>query len=508
MLWSLLTIVFLLCVVIAATYGAGFVMESDAYVRFGILDQEFVLGPMQAVLAAIGLTIVLYIVFKIAGVVVALLRWINGDETAWSRYFDRNRDRKGARALSEALMALASGEGRLAIAKAEKAKRFLKNPELTDLLVAQAAELLGDDARAENVYRQLVLNDDTRFVGVRGLMKQKLAKGDTDVALKLAEKAFALRPKHEEVQDILLRLQTEKHNWQGARQTLSAKLRSGSLPRDVHRRRDAVLALSEAKDILDTGKSIESREAAIAAAKKSPDLIPATAMAARAHIAENRPRPALRLLRKAWEMEPHPDLAAAFADMEPDETPAARVRRFQTLTNIRKEHPETRMLLAELNLAAEDFPTARRALGDLVESQPDARVLTLMAAIERGAGAKDSVVRGWLAKALTAPRGPQWVCDNCSSLATEWTPTCQNCHGLDTLSWKIPPQTASSLPRGAEMLPLLVGTNSEPEEEPVSNDMEDAIDVSFSDPSDELEVQGEDSEEASETTERDRSTAA
>jgi hypothetical protein len=58
------------------------------------------------------------------------------------------------------------------------------------------------------------------------------------------------------------------------------------------------------------------------------------------------------------------------------------------------------------------------------------------------------------------------------------------------------------------MLPLLVGTNPEPEEEPVSNDMEDAIDVSFSDPSDELEVQGEGSEEASETTERDRSTAA
>ena len=36
------------------------------------------------------------------------LKFINGDETAISRYFDRNRERKGYQALSEGLMALAS----------------------------------------------------------------------------------------------------------------------------------------------------------------------------------------------------------------------------------------------------------------------------------------------------------------------------------------------------------------------------------------------------------------
>ena len=42
------------------------------------------------------------------------------------------------------------------------------------------------------------------------------------------------------------------------------------------------------------------------------------------------------------------------------------------------------------------------------------RALTIMAAIERGEGSSDEVVRGWLTKALPAPRGPQWVCDKCS----------------------------------------------------------------------------------------------
>ena len=53
-------------------------------------------------------------------------------------------------------------------------------------------------------------------------------------------------------------------------------------------------------------------------------------------------------------------------------------------------------------------------MGDLAETHPTARTLAIMAAIERGQGADDAVVKGWLARALTAPRGPQWVCDNCN----------------------------------------------------------------------------------------------
>ncbi len=57
------------------------------------------------------------------------------------------------------------------------------------------------------------------------------------------------------------------------------------------------------------------------------------------------------------------------------------------------------MLLAELEIAAENFPGARRALGTLIDTQPTARVMTLMAAIERGEGSGDSTVKAWLARA-------------------------------------------------------------------------------------------------------------
>ena len=130
---------------------------------------------------------------------------------------------------------------------------------------------------------------------------------------------------------ILLRLQAEHSDWTGARKTLGSKLKHGSLPRDVYRRRDAVLAVSEAKDVIAEGNSIEAREAAIEANRLSPDLIPAAVMAARGYIEKGKPRNASRIVIKAWEAHPHPDLAAVFAEIEPGETPISRIKRFGAL---------------------------------------------------------------------------------------------------------------------------------------------------------------------------------
>src|SRR6056297_1998480 len=334
MLWSILKIVGFIALVSAATLGAAHLIELEGGVRIVFGGQEFNLTPIKAVIALIVLVIALWLLLKLVSLLVATLKFINGDETAISRYFDKNRQEKGFRALSEGMMALASGEGDLAMSKASKAEKYLRKPDLTNLLTAQAAELSGDTRKAELVYKRLLKDDRTRFVGVRGLMRRKLQDGDTDTALKLAERAFALKPRHEELQDTLLRLQAEHEDWKGARETLNAKLKYGALPRDVHKRRDAVLALSEARDVLDEGQNIEAREAAIEANRKSPDLVPAAVLAARGYIEAGKKRAAVRVINKAWLMRPHPDLAAAFAGIEPDETPKARLKRFGKLLKV------------------------------------------------------------------------------------------------------------------------------------------------------------------------------
>lgn len=464
MFWIILKIAVFLLVVAGLTLGADALLDSDAGVRIAFANTEFTLGPVQAALTALFLLAVLWLLLKLAGLFVATLRFINGDETAISRYFEASRKRRGLEALTEGFLALATDEGDKAVTKARKAEKLLENKTLTNLLMAQAARKKGNTVLAEEYYKRLLEDERARFVGVQGLMRQKLQEGDTTKALKLAEKALALQPAHGPTQDMLLQLQNKSGDWQGARRTLAEAKRAGRLPKDVYYRRDAVLALQQAASFASDGNLTMAQDLAIEANSAAPTLVPAAVMAARAQIARGKGSTAAKVLKKAWKIQPHPELAQAYAEIEPAEQPAQRVKRFEKLLAL-NDGDEARMIRAELLIAAEDFPAARRAIGDLHETAPNQRVMTIMAAIERGEGSDDAVVRGWLARALIAPRGPQWVCDKCHHIHARWQAICENCEGFDTLSWRELPDSSGPSATGTEMLPLIVGALSSPERE-------------------------------------------
>jgi HemY protein len=472
MIWSVIKIILFIGLIAAITYGAGIVMDTGGSITMQFGGQEVAITPIQAIIALVALVFVLWLLQWVFGILVATFKFFNGDETAISRYFGRNKEERGYKALAEGMVALAAGEGKEAIDKAATAERLLKRPQLTNLVSAQAAEASGDTRRALKYYKRLLQDDQTRFVGVQGLMKQKLTEGDTDTALALAEKAFALRPGHDETMTALFDLQTEKSEWKGAQKTIEAKVRAGKLPKDVGRRREAILGLADARQMLDAGDIEGGQTAAIAANKASPDLIPAAVLAAEMHMLNENKRAATNALKKAWATQPHPDLAAAFAEIAPDENSATRLKRFTALTKVAVESAETKLLKAELALADEDFPAARRAARELAENEPTVRSLTIMAAIEKGEGADDKTVRAWLNKALNAPRGPQWVCDSCSNIHTGWQPRCENCETFDSLSWKTPP--AGEQPASAAMLGFTAGMLTGDANAPKATVVEDA----------------------------------
>jgi len=483
MLWSLVKILLFVALVAAITMAAGYVIEAGGEVRISVGSIELSLTPLAGMIATLLTLVAGWIVFRLTSLLLAIFRFFNGDETAISRYFDRNRERRGFEALADGLMALASGEGRVAMAKAAKAEKYLNRPDLTLLISAQAAEMSGETRKAQNYYKHLLSDDRTRFVGVQGILKQKLIEGDTETALKLAEKAFALRPRHEKTMDMLFSLQSEKQDWKGARLTLSAKLKARVLPKDVHTRRDAILALAIAREKIEAGDIDAGKSAAIEANHLSPDLIPAAVLTAEMHLLQGGVKAANKVLKKAWISLPHPTLAAAWAEIAPDETPAERRARFQPLLKTNPDHPETKMLASELAIVDQDFPGARKAMGDLADTLPTTRSLTIMAAIERGEGAPDNVVRGWLTRALDASRGPQWVCSSCNTIHKSWEPVCEHCTHFDTLNWQVPPKSTETPLHSTDMLPLIVGTvekqaaippdesatNDEPTTEPAQN---------------------------------------
>ena len=121
MLWSLIKIVIFVAAVAALALGAIYLLESEGGIQVSAMGYEVTLGPLESVLSLAALVFAVWLLLKLLSLLVACWRFLNGDETALSRYFDRNRERKGFQALSEGLMALASGERRVAMTKAAKA---------------------------------------------------------------------------------------------------------------------------------------------------------------------------------------------------------------------------------------------------------------------------------------------------------------------------------------------------------------------------------------------------
>ena len=61
--------------------------------------------------------------------------------------------------------------------QAKKADVLLNEPPLTMLLSAQAAQLDGDEQAAEGYFRAMLEREETRFLGLRGLITQAIKRG-------------------------------------------------------------------------------------------------------------------------------------------------------------------------------------------------------------------------------------------------------------------------------------------------------------------------------------------
>lgn len=398
-------VLLILAVILGGAFGLDFLVKEEGSLTLNYAGRIWELTLFEAAIAVVVAILAILLANTICKAVIALLRFIAGDKDAFGAFFTRRRERAGLDALSKSMVALAAGDANMAKRKANLAERKLMRPDLTRLINAQAAELAGDDAKAEVYYKALMADEATAFVGTQGLLKRAVDTGDFDRALKLAQHARELAPKDKSTLETLYTLQSRKFDWTGARKTLGDQRRAKHLPKLEAARREASLVVAEAEDAERLGETEHARALAVQAAKLDVTNVNAVSTAVRHLLSAGSRRAASKLVMDSWRASPHPLLAAAYASIEPDESPKERRRRFEALFAMHPEHDETRFLKAELALVAEDFKGARLAIQDLRETEPSVRSCALMAAIARGEGEPDYVVRGWLARALGAPRG-------------------------------------------------------------------------------------------------------
>lgn len=127
-----------------------------------------------------------------------------------------SRRRRGYKALTQGMVAVAAGDAIEARRHAQRAERLLGEPPLTMLLSAQAAQLSGDDEAAGRFLKAMSGQKETRYLGLRGRLNQAMQEGDSESALELAGQAVELSPKTDTVSETLFDLQIKEGRWSDA----------------------------------------------------------------------------------------------------------------------------------------------------------------------------------------------------------------------------------------------------------------------------------------------------
>lgn len=394
-------------------------------------------------------------------ILVRLLRLALFGPTLARRALERQRDAKGVEAVTRGLAAMEVGDADCALREARKAEKLLhhrKDRSLARLMQARAQTLAGNADEAKQYYEAMLENPGTELAGLRGLTAQAAASGDKATALQLTRRAVELRPRDPAILTAAFNTQVAAQEWAEARQSLAANVLAGAIPKAVGRRREAALHLAEALEAEGSGDAARALDEARKALKIAPGLSPAAVLAARLLRTggEKEKTEAARHIEAAWTQSPHPELAEAYAALAPEDTPDSRRKRLQRLIKGYADHPESKLLSAELALAAGDVPAARKALTGMETNQPGARVFALLGAAAKAEGASESELRQWMAKAIQAPRAA-WTCEACGLTAPRWVCSCPQCHGFDTFHWAWPPAApvADAQALDAAIAPLL-----------------------------------------------------
>ena len=382
-------------------------------------------------------------------------RWITGAPGALLEGWGDSRRRRGYRELTQGLAAAAAGDGIEAQRHARKAEQLLSEPALTMLLSAQAAQLTGDRDGAKRAFTAMLDDEQTAFLGLRGLIGQSLRDGDPARALEYAERAFKLRPQTPWVVHSLFDMQAQIGQWRAAQETLDAGLRSKVVTHEKGRTLKALLLVERSRAAEKSGNDADATAQAREAFGLAPERVAVSLRLAEMQVKAGDGRRAMRTLERAWALAPHPDLAALYLKASGENDALKRVAIARKLADQKPDDLESHLSLAQASLDASLWGEARRHLEAAGGSNPPVRVCRMMAEIEERAQTGQAKVHEWLAKAAEAPADRSWRCSACGAHHETWRSVCESCGAFGTIHWRAPGTYGQILPPEIQGNPAL-----------------------------------------------------
>ena len=407
--------------------------------RPGTLEVEWLGYTVETQLwAAFVLLLVVFFIFhfffRIMNALISLPR-------RWRDIQNKKRHDRGYRALTLGLSAVSAGDAKVASYQAYRMRQFLRDEKgLPWLLEAQAAKLRGDEIEARGYFSKLLENNDTAFLGVRGLLQDAVSSGDPDRALMLARQALSMHPGQSWIIHTVFGIEVQKREWVAALATLKKGERSKAWTADELKSLRIAVLLQQGDELSRAGFQQEAGKKYREANRIDPAFIPGAVRLACNHMDQNRRRNAVSVVERAWKENPHVDLVPVWKTMAPHAKRgdmAGYLRWFERLVALKPGDAESQIAAATAALEEGLWGEAWQFLSAAEKIRPSARLYRLWAQVEEKTGHAESARRYW-EKAADAPGDKVWTCRETGRIYEHWSPVAEPHGAFNTIVWDDP----------------------------------------------------------------------
>lgn len=381
-----------------------------------------------ALVAGLGLAVFLAAVW--------LIRVILKSPQIAGRFFRQRRKDKGYNALSQGLIALGTGNAKLARRHGLDADKLLNEEPATKLLLAQSAQLAGRDDEARQRFESMLEDPQTKPLGLHGLFIEAERHKEPVAARHYAEEAVKASPGLEWAGKAVLGYQAVAHHWEDALKSLERNYAAKLLDKKAYRRQRAVILTALAQKLEGGGDPDRAFSLAKEAHGLALDLVPAAVTTARLATRRGDIRKASKVLEATWRLSPHAELAEAYAHVRTGDSAVDRLKRVKTLSSQRANTAEGALAIAKAAMEAREFDEARAQLKKVLQSEPTRAAFLLMAELEDAETGDKGRMRDWLARAVKAPLDKAWIADGIVS--AEWHAVSPVTGKLDAFQWAVP----------------------------------------------------------------------